>query len=259
MRSQAALHKARLRKCLSFRKLENHRERQAYIKHMKIRNLKKTRNLLRKQNKRKSLSDIKLTIKNFQDACKQMPIYTCAVCYRYLFRKQVQVLNNSKYMDEELVQSCLQNTSPNISEPKYICKTCHGSLKSGKIPSQAAANSMYLPALPDALRNLNQLEKHLISPIIPFMKIMTLPKGLQKGIHGPVVCVPSNVSKVQKVLPRPLNDDTLLKVKLKRKMEYRGHHLYQQVSMSKIRTALEWLVQNNPHFKGNFKLNYHVD
>lgn len=84
------------------------------------------------------------------------------------------------------------------------------------------------------------------------MKILTLPKGLQKGIHGPVVCVPSSIPHVTKSLPRPLNDDTLLKVKLKRKMEYMGHHLYQQVSMSKITNALDCLKLTYPHFKGNY-------
>ena len=71
----------------------------------------------------------------------------------------------------------------------------------------------------------NTIAKHLMTP---FMKIVPLPKGQQKGLHGPVVCVPSNISSVIQTLPRQLSDNTLIKVKLKRKLEYKGHHLLQQ-------------------------------
>ena len=61
---------------------------------------------------------------------------------------------------------------------------------------------------PECLQQLNQLEKHLISPVIPFMKILLLPRGQQKGVHGPVICVPANLSAVANILPRQLSDDT---------------------------------------------------
>ena len=153
-------------------------------------------------------------------------------------------LNVNKYPDIEQVQSCVSATVAQNSDKKYICKTCDHSLKSSKIPSQAMINNLEL----DLLQELNQLERHLISPVLPFMKIVTLPKGLQKGIHGPVVCVPSNVSKVTNILPRYVNDDTLLKVKLKRKMEYRDHHLFQRISVSRMRAALDYLKVTSPHF-----------
>lgn len=93
---------------------------------------------------------------------------------------------------------------------------------------------MALPRINECLCELNQLEKHLISPIIPFMKILQLPKGQQKGVHLPVVCVPSDMSKITENLPRQLSDSTLVKTKLKRKLEYKGHRLFQQVSMNKL-------------------------
>ena len=49
------------------------------------------------------------------------------------------------------------------------------------MPNQAEGNKMNLMKLVSPLDELNQLERHLFSPIIPFMKIMALPKGLQKG------------------------------------------------------------------------------
>ena len=99
------------------------------------------------------------------------------------------------------------------------------------------------------------IEKHLVTPVIPFMKIIPLPKGQQKGLHGPVVCVPSDISSLTHTLPRELSDDTLIKVKLKRKLQYKGHHLFQQVSMQKLRIAMEHLKAVNPYYTGKAKLN----
>ena len=49
------------------------------------------------------------------------------------------------------------------------------------------------------------------------------PKGSQQGIHGPVVCVAADIKKTVERLPRPIDDSGLMKVKLKRKLAYRGH------------------------------------
>ena len=118
------------------------------------------------------------------------------------------------------------------------------------MPPQAVANKLAIKHV-DTLDPLNDLEAHLISPCIPFMKIVALPKSAQKGIHGPVVCVPSNIDKVVTTLPRPLDDQSLIKVKLKRKLEYAGHHLYRQVSPQKISDWLQYLSHNHPSFAGN--------
>lgn len=69
-------------------------------------------------------------------------------------------------------------------------------------PNQATVNNLSIPEQPEYIKRLNQLEKHLISPAIPFMKIITLPRGQQKGLHGPIVCVPSSIESVTKILPR---------------------------------------------------------
>ena len=48
------------------------------------------------------------------------------------------------------------------------------------------------------------------------------------------------------------DDETLVAVKLKRKMEYRGHHLNHNVSLTNLNDSLQQLKQNNPHFKGMY-------
>ena len=107
---------------------------------------------------------------------------------------------------------------------------------------------MCLDDIPPELNELNSLEKHLIAMHIPFMKVMALPHGGQQNIHGPVVCVPSNLKKVTK-LPIKHEEDLLLRVKLKRKLQYKGYYEYQFVDPKHILQALQFLKENNVWYK----------
>lgn len=82
------------------------------------------------------------------------------------------------------------------------------------------------------------------------MKIVNLPKHTQNGIHGPVVSVQSDLKKVATTLPRNISDESFIKVKLKRKLSFKGHHLYQEVCPNRIFKALHFLKKTNPHFAG---------
>lgn len=208
------------------------------------------------------LAQIENVIENFHKKCKECPSCTCVICYRLLLKNEVKKLNIPKYSNQDLIATSIQLSGLHQTRPecenecsecaKWICYTCDRNLIQEKVPNQALVNNMALPPLPECLCELNQLEKHLISPIIPFMKILPLPKGQQKGIHGPVVCVPSDMTKVTEILPRQLSDNTLVKIKLKRKLEYKGHHLFQQVSLQKIQAALHYLKTINPNFSGEY-------
>ncbi|XP_071943845.1 uncharacterized protein [Antedon mediterranea] len=67
----------------------------------------------------------------------------------------------------------------------------------------------------------------------------------QHGIHGPVVCVPSNTIKTVKMLPRPQVDDQLISVKLKRKLSYKGYYKYKFVNTANVIQALRYLQDHN--------------
>lgn len=119
------------------------------------------------------------------------------------------------------------------------------------IPSIALyGNKLNSADMPPGLQNLNTLERFLVTPVIPFMKIVSLPKGEQRGIHGQVVCVQSDLTKVATSLPRRVDDSGLLKVKLKRKLQYKGHHLYQQIGTTKVLRALQYLKEQHAAYKG---------
>ncbi|KAJ8367405.1 hypothetical protein AAFF_G00318080 [Aldrovandia affinis] len=96
----------------------------------------------------------------------------------------------------------LQFTSQDRMQ-EWICHTCDGHLIKGGMPSIAVANSLELAAIPPELDELNVLERQLIVKILPFAKIVALPKGRQRVVHGAVVCVPSEVETMVNALPRP--------------------------------------------------------
>jgi hypothetical protein len=116
------------------------------------------------------------------------------------------------------------------------------------MPKQAKANKLQTEHIPQQLCDMNSLEQQLISLSIPFSKIVVLPKGKQRGIRGSVVCVPSNVQEITQTLPRPMKESQLIAVKLKRKIEYRGHVQYKVIDTAKLQTALNYLQRHNPHY-----------
>ena len=194
-------HKQQLQKSSEIQKKESHAKKTDSYRRLRQEYMKKSRD--GKQQKKKGPE---FMIESFYKSCHEMPNFTCCICHRFCFRKQVIGLNIEIYDCEDLVCHCIvdrakhtttdscEKSCPLCSE--WICRACNQHFQNGKMPNQAFMNNLGLPQLPECLQNLNQLEKHLISPMIPFMKIMTLPKGLQKGIHGPVVCVPSDVPQV---------------------------------------------------------------
>ena len=75
-------------------------------------------------------------------------------------------------------------------------------LKRGVMPVQAKANGLQLPDITTGLSGLNALELRLICLRLPFMKMVALPCGKQRSIHGPAVNLPSKVDSICNILPR---------------------------------------------------------
>jgi hypothetical protein len=138
---------------------------------------------------------------------------------------------------------------PESRDKQWICKTCHNALKQRVLPAQAKANNLELDIIPVDLSELNLLEVHLISLRIPFMKMVALPCGKQRAIHGPAVNVPTDLTPVCTLLPRLPSQNQMVPMKLKRKLCYKGHYMYQFVRPAKVLAALQWLKSNNPLYK----------
>ena len=123
-------------------------------------------------------------------------------------------------------------------EMNIICSICKNALLKGKIANISIANGLDLDELPHELEDLNNLEAVFISRRIPFMKLVGLPRGKQKSVHGCVVNVPIEPEETLSVLPRVPCSDSLITVKLKRKIKYRGHVFMQNIRPKKIENAL---------------------
>ncbi|XP_071953317.1 uncharacterized protein [Antedon mediterranea] len=205
-------------------------------------------NLKFRQNCKQKLAEKYRNNLKFRQNCKQK----LAEKYRNQVMKCIKAkYKNKACINEKYLHLCNNECNKPcqfVESPRcrlWICFTCHRKMLNGKVPAEANSNNLQLHDIPPELRCLNNLEQHLIGLNIPFMKLMNLPKGGQHGVHGPVVCVPSNTIETVKMLPRPQVDDQLISVKLKRKLSYKGYYKYKFVNTANVIQALKYLQDHN--------------
>ena len=177
------------------------------------------------------------------------PDYVCTSCPRMLYKHTVVTFKRTKYSKagSELLGKIAEHAYVSkIDGKQWLCRPCDGSLSRCVLPKQAKANGMELDYEPEELKCLNALERRFISLRVPFMKMVALPTGKQRCIHGPAMNVPSKVDRVCTMLPRLSSECELVPLKLKRKLSYKGHYMYDYVSPEKLANALKWLKANNP-------------
>ena len=167
-----------------------------------------------------------------------------------MWRKGVQEFKIEKYhkISAQLTNLVLHDKYiiSSIDGSTYICLTCHRTLQSRKMPAQSKANCMDLEIIPDELKDLKNLELHMICKRILFMKLFKLPQGKQKGIKGAAVNVPADLGPACCLLPRIPSDAHIISLKLKRKLEYKQAYLHDTIRPEKVITALQYLKNHNP-------------
>ena len=99
--------------------------------------------------------------------------------------------------------------------------------------------------IPTELSTLEKLEQILIAQRIVFEKIVVMPKGQQRKIKGAIRNVPVECDKTCQTLPRAPESSGIILLKLKRKLQFRGHVYYQAVRPEIVLNALNWLKANN--------------
>lgn len=130
----------------------------------------------------------------FRDEMKMYPDHICSVCFKLLFKKQVlicepQTYNKNTtsegiglgqaYVSTKYLERCPGTERHTCSSrcKLWVCYTCHRKLLSGTMPSECFMNRLENAEVPEVLKELNSVERNLVSRMIPFKKMMALPKG----------------------------------------------------------------------------------
>jgi hypothetical protein len=182
-------------------------------------------------------------IKTFMNNIRNGPTYACSICYRMLYRTSVKHLNDTLRNKIQTLSLVLASGTKD-----WICVTCSNYVSKNKIPPQARSNNMALVESPEKLKVLCCLEKQLISKIIPFMKIFSLPKGSQHGLKGQVVLVPSDIKGTARSLPRDTQDAQLIALNLKRRLSDKSAYCKEFIRPKVVNEALQYLMNINEHY-----------
>ena len=75
-------------------------------------------------------------------------------------------------------------------------------------------------------------------------------------VNGPPVNVPATLDQIIDTLPHMPSELQLHPVKLKCKLEHKGHYMYDMICRDHVISAITWLKQHNSHYR-DIKLNEH--
>lgn len=117
---------------------------------------------------------------------KKDPTEISISCGGTWFAFQVKLLNKINVS----AKFHLSNKFPSLSEDYLFSSICRRHISSGQIPSLCLSEGFNIPEIPDCLKDLTCLEERLISPRIPFMRIISLGYEWQCAVRGAVVNVP---------------------------------------------------------------------
>jgi hypothetical protein len=81
------------------------------------------------------------------------------------------------------------------------------------------------------------------------MQLRQMPRGGQISLKGNVVNVPSDVSGTIKSLPRMIDENETIMLKLKRRLSYKYHVAFENIRPDKVFQAARWLVTNSTLFQ----------
>ena len=103
----------------------------------------------------------------------------------------------------------------------YVCMTCHKSILKKRTPCQGVSNKLDREVAPKQLENLKKLEQVLISKRILLKNVAIMHRKVEFAkIKGDICNIPLETDTVCNVLPRPINNNGLVLVKLKRHLRY---------------------------------------
>ena len=114
-----------------------------------------------------------------------------------------------------------------------------------QMPCQSMKNKLEDTELSSELKDLYKLEIILIAQRICFQNVIIIPKGQQLKSKGSIINIPVECDTSCSMRPRPPTASGILMLKLKRKLDYRGHVYFQSIRPAMISQALSFLKANS--------------
>lgn len=224
------------------------------------------RNLVYNYLKQHELEEKSSALLRFFQSRKQVPAFVCACCERVFFETGVVKITREKVLsrmssklnaDISRAALCVNGhilNNYNDSHQNYLCHTCYKYVGEGKIPKLSSNNGLKLPPVPECLKVLNDIEERLLSPYVPFMKILLLnhrASNPQIGAKGSVIYIPVDVNEMEKSLPRNFNNLNMLAVPVdfKRHMGHSTSYLKGFVRQKELTEAGQYLQKTELYQK----------
>ena len=159
-----------------------------------------------------------------------------------MFSISVICFNIEKYSADENIIFVIKSYDDNY----YICTTCDKALRNNSVPCQAVANRLNVVELSKSFQDIRRLEKFLVPRRVLFKKVTVMPKGKSLKIKGSICNISvSEVVVTGNMLPRPTDSNCFIIVKLKRKLECKGHVVFEAVRPDIVIQFLEFLRSHN--------------
>ncbi|KAE8748981.1 hypothetical protein FOCC_FOCC004148 [Frankliniella occidentalis] len=132
----------------------------------------------------------------------------------------------------------------NCIEENKFCVACSKEITKGRIPKLALCNGLDFPVVDPTILKLNRVEERLLAPRHVFQTLWTVkgPSGQYKT-KGGIVNVPVEVDNSVHSLPRPINDSSMIHVRIARKMEYVKDYMSGMVRTKLLYDAAKKFVQ----------------
>ena len=202
-------------------------------------------------------------------------IFICSSCHQRHFKTNVQLFNQSlkdKIFDKIPMDHCIEDLEPlktsNFGEisshyiqkkidEQFICLTCLGYLRKGKLPPSSVKNCLSLDQTDKKRKSkglmLTDLENSLIASRIIFQKIFSLPVSRWSAMKEKQVNIPISSDKINETLeklPRTPADAGLIAVELKRQIKKKNNHWHQLIDPQKLFLFIDIAkLKGNPYYK----------
>lgn len=138
--------------------------------------------------------------------------YICCSCEQIYFAKSIVKISEHR---QPIYEKYIRTNDISLDANYYACHTCNSAITQGKIPKLSRYNGMHFPTIPPELK-ISAKEASLISPRIVFLNIHVLPRGCQLSLYGNVISVPSEIEIAVSSLPRFVNAEGTVSLRLKR-------------------------------------------